>query len=167
MEQSKIIDTLEMYHGPVGLQWTTHASLERHQWGWWTPLWWCLDWTWWFWNLRWLELIFIDSLGFLEYWGIYRAKRWCGRPPRWAQPTWACLGPQARPGVLCSPWSPPLVLLWPILCLLVQKNSLKSFAAFGLRLVLIFCEVKTSKKTTTGTGHYVNRLVPKNDIKLL
>src|SRR5215216_2099225 len=40
-------------------------------------------------------------LGFLEYWGIYRAKRWCGRPPRWAQPT------RARPGGLCSPRSPP------------------------------------------------------------
>jgi hypothetical protein len=43
------------------------------------------------------------------------------------------------------------------------KKSPKSFAAFGLRLVLIFCEEKSS----TGTGHYVNRLVPKNDIKLL
>ena len=31
-------------------------------------------------------------LGFMEYWGIYRAKRRCGRPPRWAQPTRACLG---------------------------------------------------------------------------
>jgi hypothetical protein len=26
---------------------------------------------------------------------------------------------------------------------------------------------KQEKKTTTGTWHYVNRLVPKNDIKLL
>ena len=62
---------------------------------------------------------------------------------------------------------PPLVLLRPILCLLVQKNSPKSFAAFGLRLVLIFYEVKNKQTTATGTGHYVNRLVPKNDIKLL
>ena len=38
----------------------------------------------------------------------------------------------------------------------------KKFVAFGLRLVLIFCEAKKA----TGTGHYVNRLVPKNDIKL-
>ena len=55
---------------PVGLQWTTHASSERHQWGWWTPLWWCLDWIWWFWNLRRLELIFVDSprvFGILGY----------------------------------------------------------------------------------------------------
>ena len=79
-------------YGPVGLQWTTHASSERHQWGWWTPLWWSLDWICGFWNLRRLELCFVDSPRVLEYWGIYRAKRRCGRPPRWAQPTRAPLG---------------------------------------------------------------------------
>ena len=47
------------------------------------------------------------------------------------------------------------------------KKSPKSFAAFGLRLIGIFCEVKNKQETTSGTGHYVNRLVPKNDIKLL
>ena len=84
-------------------------------------------------------------LGFLEYLGINRAKRWCGRPPRWEQLTRACLGPQARPGGLCSPRIPPQVLSWPIVCLLVQKKSPKSFAAFGLRLIRIFGEVKGSK----------------------
>jgi hypothetical protein len=53
------------------------------------------------------------------------------------------------------------------LFLLVHKNSPKSFAAFGLCLVLIFCEVKNKQKIATGTGYYVNRLVPKNDINLL
>ena len=48
-------------YGPIGLCWTTHASSERHQWGWWTPPWWCLDWIYGFWNLRRLELIFVDS----------------------------------------------------------------------------------------------------------
>ena len=47
------------------------------------------------------------------------------------------------------------------------KKSPKSFVAFGLCLVLIFCKVKNKQKTTAGTWHYVNRLVPKNDIKLL
>ena len=47
------------------------------------------------------------------------------------------------------------------------KKSPKSFAAFGLHLVLIFCDVRNKQKTTTGTGHYVNGLVPKNDLKLL
>ena len=45
------------------------------------------------------------------------------------------------------------------------EKSKNSFAAFGLRLVLISCDVKNKQKTTIGTGHYVNRLVPQNDIK--
>src|SRR3989337_373141 len=109
----------------------------------------------------------MSSLGFLEYCSIYRVKRRCGRLPRWAQPTRVRLGPQARPGGLCPPQGTPLVLLWPKLFLLVHKNSPKNFAAFGLHLVLIFYEVKNKQKTATSTRHYVNRLVPKNDIKLL
>ena len=42
-------------YGPVGLQRTTHASSERHQWRW------CLDWIWWFWTLRRLDEYFVDS----------------------------------------------------------------------------------------------------------
>ena len=38
---------------------------------------------------------------------------------------------------------------------------------FGLCLLKISYDVKNMEKTGTGTGHYVNRLVPKNDIKLL
>ena len=45
------------------------------------------------------------------------------------------------------------------------KKSTKSFAAFGLLLILISCNVKNKQKRETGTWHYVNRLVPKNDIK--
>jgi len=47
------------------------------------------------------------------------------------------------------------------------KKSPKSFVAIGLRLVLIFCEVKNKQKQQLALWHYVNRLVPKNDIKLL
>ena len=47
------------------------------------------------------------------------------------------------------------------------KKSTKSFAAFRLRLIWIFCKSKTGQKTATGTWHYVNRLIPKNDIKLI
>ena len=149
--------SLATNYGPVGLQWTTHTSSERRQGGWSTPPWWCLDWICWFWNLWQLAWFSSTPLGFLEYWGIYRAKRRCGRPSRWAQP----------PGVFCSPRAPSSVLLWPTGCLLVQKKSTKGFAAFGLLLVLISCDVKNMQKTATGTGHYVNRLVPKNDIKWL
>jgi len=84
-------------------------------------------------------------LRFLDFQGIYRAERRCGRGPGWAQPTRVCLGPQARPCRLCSPRSPPLVLLWPNRCLLDQKNSQKSFTTFGLRLVLISYEVKNKQ----------------------
>ena len=41
------------------------------------------------------------SSGVLEYLGIYKVKRRSGRPPRWAQPTWAPSGASvAHPG--CS-----------------------------------------------------------------
>src|SRR6266536_83785 len=72
--------------------------------------------------------------GFLEYLTIYRAKRGCGRPLRWAQPTGARLGAQARPGGLCPLGAPPrccsglLDVFWSI------KKSTKIFAVFGLRL---------------------------------
>jgi hypothetical protein len=103
----------------------------------------------------------------LEYLGIYRTKRqWRGclsGPP----PTRARLGLLARPGGLCPPRAATPSHLRSFGCLLAQKNFTKSFAAFGLRLIWIFCESKTGQKTTTGTWHYVNRLVPKNDIKLI
>ena len=49
--------------------------------------------------------------------------------------------------------------------LMCKKKLSKSFVAFGLRLVLIFWKTKNKQKTTTGTRHLVNRLVPRNDIK--
>ena len=90
-----------------------------------------------------------------------------GGASRGAQPTRARQAPLVRPGGLCHPRVTPIVLLWPMLLPLLHKTSAKSYAVFGLRLVMIFCEVKNKQNTTTGTGHYVNRLVPKNDIKLL
>ena len=80
------------------------------------------------------------------------------------------LGAAGGPGVpwwVVPPRVTPLVLLWPILGVLVHKKSQKSFAVFALHLILIFFDVKNKQKTATGTGHWVNRLVPKNDINLL
>ena len=104
---------------PVGLQWTTHASSGRHQWGWWIPSWWCLDWICGFWNLRRLELCFVDSPRVFWIFGVHIEKRggagggrgghnppghvWTPRHARWA----------------VLPLEPPLVLLWPNRCLLV------------------------------------------------
>ena len=98
-------------------------------------------------------------LWFLEYLGIYRAKRWNGGHPRWAQPT------RARPGGLCPPRGTPQAQPGPITFLLVHKKSSWSFVAFGLCLILISCDIENMQKTATSTWHYVNRLVPKNDIK--
>ena len=94
-------------------------------------------------------------------------KKYQSGAPRGAQPNRACLAPLAHPSGWWPPWATSRVLLQPILALLVHKKYPKSFAAFGLRLVLNLCVVKNKQKTTTGTGHYVNRLVPKNAIKLL
>ena len=90
--------------------------------------------------------------GFLEYSTIYRAKRGYGRPPGWAQPTpWWVVPPSRHPqgAALAQQVSSG------------PEKSTKSFAAFGLRLILISCDVKKMQKIAIGTGHYVNRLVPK------
>ena len=74
------------------------------------------------------------------------------RPP--GTPWWVVLPSELPLGAFLAHWMS-----------FVPKKSTKSFAAFGLLLVLISCDVKNKQKTTTGIGHYVNRLVPKNDIK--
>ena len=74
-------------------------------------------------------------------------------------------GPPGAPWWVVPPSGHPQVQPGPIAFLLAHKKSSWSFVAFGLRLILISCDVKNMDKTTTGTWHYVNRLVPKNDIK--
>ena len=41
----------------------------------------------------------------------------------------------------------------------------KKFCCVWTPFGTVFYDAKNKQKTTTGTGHYVNRLVPKNDIK--
>ena len=48
-------------YGPEGLQRTTHAHRRGTNGGGEPHPRWCLDWIWWFWTLRQLELIFVDS----------------------------------------------------------------------------------------------------------
>ena len=71
------------------------------------------------------------------------------------------------PWWVVPPRGTPQVLLWPNGRLWSIKKSTKSSAVFGLRLILISCDVKNKQKIATGTRHWVNRLVPKNDKKLL
>ena len=71
-------------------------------------------------------------------------------------------GPHYVPGRALGPWH-ALVPSGPLLCLPVPSQSFhgllfpektpKSFVAFGLCLVLIFCIVKNKQKMTTGTRH--------------
>ena len=77
------------------------------------------------------------------------------------------LGPPGAPRWVVLPSEAPSSTPLAQLVSSGPKKSPKSFAVFKLRLVLIFYEVKNKQKTATGTRHYVNRLVPKNDIKLL
>ena len=41
------------------------------------------------------------------------------------------------------------------------KKSPLVFIPFGLRLIWIFCETKNMQQKGTGTGHWINMLVPK------
>ena len=103
-------------------------------------------------------------LGFW-YFGVFREQRGGpgapevgtthqGAPGPSGAPWWVVLPSEQPPGASSSHWlsSGP-------------KESPKRFVAFGLHLVLISCDVKNMQKTSTGSCHYVNRLVPKNDIK--
>ena len=61
---------------------------------------------------------------FSKYFWISGANNITGRCTRWAQPTWACQDPQARPGGLWSPRGPPHLLLLPTSLHSPRKNSL-------------------------------------------
>ena len=102
-------------------------------------------------------------LGFWEYLGIYRAKRRSGGHPWWAQPTRARLGLLACPGGLSSPRSTPGRSMAHYVPSSPKTISVKFCGIWTLFDIDFLCCKKW--KTTTGTGHYFNRLVPKNDIK--
>ena len=69
--------------------------------------------------------ILSTPLGFLEYWGIYRAKSRSRGHPRWAQPTRVRLGLLACPGGLSPPRDSPQVQPGPNFFLLVHKIIVK------------------------------------------
>src|SRR3990170_3553390 len=101
---------------------------------------WCLDWIWWFWTLRRLELIFVDSPRVSGILGYLQSKESVQGAPEVGTTHQGAPGP---PGV---PWWVVLPLEHPppgaSLAHWISsgpKKSTKSFAAFGLRLVLISC----------------------------
>ena len=64
-------------------------------------------------------------------WLIYQ-KMGTGGGPGWAQPTRACLGSLARPGGLCPPGGPPLVVICSNNSYIFHKKSPWSFSLFGV-----------------------------------
>ena len=78
------------------------------------------------------------------------------------------LGAPGGPGV---PWGgvPPRgtaqVLLWPILSVFVHKKIFKKFRGVWTPFDIDFLRCK--KQAKNSNSHWINRLVPKNDIKLL
>ena len=73
----------------------------------------------------------------------------------------ARLGGRARPPTSCPPRIPFRVDFTSQKSLIFQKKSRSVFFPFGLRLILGFCETKNMQQTGTGTGHWINMLVPK------
>ena len=57
-------------------------------------------------------------------------------------------GPLGVPRWVVPPSGHPQVLLWPILGVLVHKKSTKSSVVFGLRLILIYYDVKNMQKNS-------------------
>ena len=98
---------------------------------------------------------------FLGYMEIYRRKKyirgamrgsrgWRARPGRWARPL-------PRDLLADPPTCTPSLLYY----FLSKNNFSEGFIPFGLRLIFLFCETLKQGKTETGTGLWVNRLVPK------
>ena len=124
---------------------------------------WCLDWIWWFWTLRRLGEYFVDSPRVLGFLGYLLSKEAVRGAPEVGTTHQGAPGPPGVPWWVVPPSGhPSQVQRGPIAFVLAHKKSSWSFVAFGLRLILISCDVKNMEKIGTGTGHYVNRLVPKN-----
>ena len=70
------------------------------------------------------------------------------------------LGPPGASWSVVPPSGHPQVLLWPIK---IHKKFHDVWTPFDID----FLRCKNKQKIATGTGHWVNRLLPKNDIKLL
>ena len=80
------------------------------------------------------------------------------------------LGPPGTPWWVVPPSGHPQAQPGPVVFLLAHKNSPWSFMAFGLRRILIFCDVKNMEKQqlalgTMSIGSYQKMI--KNDYKMI
>ena len=140
-------------YGPVGLQRTTHASSERHQWAWWTPPWWCLDWIWWFWTLRRLELIFMVSPRVFGILGVFIEQRVGSRGTRGGHNPPGHAWASRRALVSCAHLGLPLQYFFGPLDVFWSKNIHKKFRCVWTLFGIDFLRCKKNmQKTATGTG---------------
>lgn len=105
------------------------------------------------------------SLGFSHSLKIYRSGIRSDGATWGPQGNKARLPPRACPVAFSSPHFVSGLIPKLLGSLMSGKKTSKTFVAFGLHLVLIFSKNKNKQKTTTGTRHWINRLVPKNGIK--
>jgi hypothetical protein len=76
-------------------------------------------------------------------------------------------GPPGAPWWVVLPSEPPSGTFLAQLVSSSTEKITKKFRYVWTPFGIDFLRSKKKQKTTTGTRHYVNRLVPKNDIKLL
>ena len=82
-------------------------------------------------------------------------------PYGWPMRVRARPGGQARPPASWPPRAPSRMNFSSQKSYIFQKKYPSVFILFGLRLIWIFCETKNMQQTGTGTGHWINMLVPK------
>ena len=102
----------------------------------------------------------------LEYLGFSRGRINAKRCPRWPRDRGtpsprARLTPWGAPPASCPPRASSRVDSSSQKSHIFQKKSPSIFIPFGLRLIWIFCETKNMQQTGTGTGYWINMLVPK------
>ena len=115
--------------------------------------------------LRRLDQYFVDSPRVSRIFGYLQSKEVVQGAPEVGRTPQGALGPSHTPWWVLLPSSSPSGASLAHWLSSGPKNSSRSCVAFGIRLILISCDVKNMQKKATGTWHYVNRLVPKNDIK--
>ena len=89
------------------------------------------------------------------------AKEGLNRLTGWTRGSRARLTPGARPPASWPPRASYRVDSSSQKSQIFQKKSPSVFIPFGLRLIWVFCETKNMQQTGTGTGHWINMLVPK------
>ena len=70
-------------------------------------------------------------------------------------------GGAGAPPASWPPWSSSRMDFSSQKSYIFQEKCPPVFIPFGLRLIWIFCETKNMQQTGTGTGHWINMLVPK------